>query len=102
MTWAVAHAEGAVLSVRVTPRAARDGVAGELGDALRVRLRAPPVEGQANRALVEFLARMLGLRVREVVLLGGAAGRAKRVLVRGLSAAEARQRLLDAAAPKKT
>jgi uncharacterized protein (TIGR00251 family) len=86
-------AESAVLLVRVTPRAGRDEIAGWQGDQLRVRLRAPPVEGQANEALRRLLASRLGLPVSAIELLAGAAARTKRVRVDGLSLEDVRSRL---------
>jgi uncharacterized protein len=61
--------------------------------ALRVRLAAPPVEDAANRALVEFLAELLGVPKRNVVIVRGERGRQKLVHVRGLDADQVRQRL---------
>jgi conserved hypothetical protein TIGR00251 len=72
--------------VRVQPRAARSGVAGLHGEALRVRLSAPPVDGAANEELVELLAERLGVPRRDVSIVGGAASRSKLVEVRGVSA----------------
>jgi uncharacterized protein (TIGR00251 family) len=86
-------AESAVLLVRVTPRAGRDEIAGWQGDQLRVRLRAPPVEGQANEALRRLLAARLGLPVSAIELLTGATARTKRVRVDGLSLEDVRSRL---------
>ena len=83
----------ALLSVRVTPRAARDEVAGSEGGVLRVRLRAPPVEGRANEALRRLLARRLGVTPRQVTIVAGETARTKRVRIVGLSPAEARVRL---------
>ena len=69
---------GAVrFEVRVQPRAARDELAGEHAGALRVHLRAPPVDGAANEALVVFLAGQLGVPRRSVRLVSGAASRTK-------------------------
>ena len=67
------------LRIRVQPGASRDEVVGWDGDVLRVRLRARAVEGQANRSLVEFLARVLGLRPRQVALVRGERSREKLV-----------------------
>ncbi|MGC8839196.1 MAG: DUF167 domain-containing protein [Anaerolineae bacterium] len=95
MAWTVEEQEGGVrFRVRVVPRASRDEVAGLQGEALRVRLTAPPVEGAANRALVDFLARQLGVRRSQVHILAGEASRDKVVAVEGLTAEEARARLL--------
>jgi uncharacterized protein (TIGR00251 family) len=83
----VRERSGAVrFSVRVQPRAARSGVAGLHGGALRVRLSAPPVDGAANEELVELLAERLGVPRRDVSIVGGAASRSKLVEVRGVSA----------------
>jgi hypothetical protein len=85
---------GAVfLVVRVTPRAGRDEIAGWQGDELRVRLRAPPVEGRANDALLRLLAARLGIPVSGIELVSGAAARVKRLRVDGLSDEELRRRL---------
>ena len=73
--------------VRVVPRAAKSGVAGEHGGALRVRVAAPPVEGAANEELVRTLAKALGVAPRAVEIVGGLASKNKRVRVRGLSPA---------------
>jgi uncharacterized protein (TIGR00251 family) len=89
---------GVTFSVYVTPRAGRSEVAGERGGAVWLRLAAPPVEGKANDALVELLARLLGVSRRDVALVSGATGRHKRVHVAGVVAAQARRRLLGAAA----
>jgi uncharacterized protein len=77
------HPEGATMRVRVVPGARATAVAGVLGGALRVRVAAPPVEGRANAALLAFLAGQLGLRVRDLRIEAGAAGRDKLVVVRG-------------------
>jgi uncharacterized protein (TIGR00251 family) len=80
--------------VRVTPRASRDAIEGEREDGvLKVRLTAPPVEGEANAALVRLMGRALGVPPRAIRLLSGASGRDKRLLVEGVQAAEARARL---------
>jgi hypothetical protein len=70
---------GTLLMVVVTPNARRTGADGLHDGALRVRLAAPPVEGQANERLVEWLARELGLPRKAVQVLHGAASRRKQV-----------------------
>jgi uncharacterized protein (TIGR00251 family) len=75
-----------LLELRVQPRAAKTEFAGRMGDRLRVRLRAPPVDGRANAALIEFIAAAFGVPRSAVVLEKGLTGRDKRVRVRGLSA----------------
>ncbi len=93
MAWMADHADGVTLIVQVVPRASRDAVQGLHGDALKIRLRAPPVDGKANAALAAFLAETLGVPERQVTLVGGLAGRRKRVRVSGLDAAAVRARL---------
>lgn len=82
------------LSLKVVPGASRDEVTGAHGDAIRVKLRAPPVDGRANAALLSFLATRLGLRPAALRVVTGETSRLKIVSIGGLSAAEARQRLL--------
>ena len=82
-------AGGVRLQLRVQPRASREEVAGVAGDAIRVRLTAPPVEGAANEALVRFLAARLAVSRAAVALVSGHTGRTKVVEVAGLSAEEA-------------
>jgi len=87
-------AEGASFSVRVQPRARKNEVCGVQGNALKVRLTAPPVEGAANEALVAFLAKSLGVRKSQVEILQGRTSRAKVVAVSGMSPDKLRERLL--------
>jgi uncharacterized protein len=84
---------GCGITVRVQPRAARDEVVGAHGDALKVRLTAPPVEGRANAALVALLAKALGVSPSAVAVTTGQVGRIKVVTVAGLRPEEARARL---------
>lgn len=84
----------ALLDVRLTPRASRAGV--EVADGLvRVHVTAPAVEGRANAALIDLLAKRLGVAKRDVTIVGGQTSRSKRVAVEGLSRAEALARLGD-------
>jgi uncharacterized protein (TIGR00251 family) len=77
--------------VRVQPRASKDEIAGEMGGALKVRLRAPAVEDRANEALVEFLAELLKTSRSAVSILSGERSRVKRVEIRGVT----RQQVLN-------
>ena len=86
-------AGGATLRVRVSPRASRDELAGERDGALVVRLTAPPVEGQANAALLRFLARRLGVAPSTLSVARGAKGRDKVLLVAGARADDVRASL---------
>jgi uncharacterized protein len=71
--------------VRVQPRASKDEVAGEMGGALKVRLRAPAMEDRANEALVEFLAELLKTSRSAVSILSGERSRVKRIEIRGVT-----------------
>ena len=83
----------ALISVRVTPRSSRDEISGWQDGVLRVRLKAPPVEGRANEALCRYLASMLGVAAGDVEVIGGATARSKRLRVRGLTAEDVAARL---------
>ena len=93
MSWIQPIAGGCVLTVKVTPRASRTETAGAEAAWLRVKVQAPPVDGKANAALVEFLASALDLPRRAVGVIGGETGRLKRVRVLGLDPAAVRARL---------
>jgi uncharacterized protein len=82
------------LRVRVQPRASRDGLAGLREGALVVKLTAPPVDGEANAALLAFLAKRLGVPRAAVTLRHGARGRDKTLHIAGLDVATTRDRLL--------
>lgn len=86
-------ASGASFAVKVHPRAKRNAVAGELGDALKLSLTAPPVEGKANQACIEFVAQLLSVPRSSVSIAAGESSRQKFIRVAGLSAAEVRARL---------
>jgi uncharacterized protein (TIGR00251 family) len=85
--------EGATFAIRVQPRAKRNAISGTLGDALKVALTAPPVEGRANQGCIEFLAEILGVPRSSVTIAAGQSSRSKVVRVAGLSAEEVRRRL---------
>ena len=81
------------LAIKAIPNAPRHQVMGWLGDALKVKVHAPPVEGRANAALCEFLAETLGLPRRAVTVLRGDTSRQKIVRIDGLSLADLKSRL---------
>lgn len=83
----------AVVAVRVVPRASREEVAGFTGEAVRIRLTAPPVENRANEALLRFFSRALGIPRGEVSIVAGGLGRRKLVRVEGLTREECLRRL---------
>jgi uncharacterized protein (TIGR00251 family) len=78
--------ESCAFHVRVIPRSRRNEIVGQHGDALKIRLTAPPIEGKANRALQTFLAKRLGVSPTAVEILTGHTSRQKRVRVEGVSA----------------
>jgi hypothetical protein len=90
-----------VIAVHVQPRAARTEVVGMHGDAVKIRLKAPPVDGAANDELLRFMATRLGVRRQDLEIVSGATARGKRVRVNGaaLSAEDAVLRLRGGEAP---
>ena len=74
-------------AVRVQPRASRSEIAGVHGDAMKIRLSAPPVDGAANDALLELLADAFGVARRAVRIVGGVSSRRKVVEVEGVTVA---------------
>jgi hypothetical protein len=84
------------LAIKAIPNAPRSQVVGWLGEALKVKVKAPPVEGRANEALCDFLAETLGLPRRAVTVLRGDTSRQKLVRIDGLTLAEAQARLASA------
>ena len=76
------------------PRSPRSRVDGVRGDAVLIRLAAPPVEGAANEALVAFLSDVLGLPRRNITIVSGETSRDKRVRIEGIDETTARTRLL--------
>ena len=91
--WLRPRENGVEISVHIQPGASRSELAGEHGDALKVRISARAVEGSANAALMEFIARILGVARREVRIVRGEKSRHK-VLWAALAPELARQRLL--------
>jgi uncharacterized protein len=84
--WSISEAPGSVtFAVRVVPRSSRNQIVGVEGGALKIKLTAPPVEGAANAALIEFLAEWLGIRRNGVSIVSGDKARRKRVRVAGMT-----------------
>jgi uncharacterized protein (TIGR00251 family) len=98
--WAIRATEaGVAFSVRVQPRANRNEIVGIQGDALKVRLAAPPVEGAANEALLSYLSTRLGVGQRQVRIVTGHSARMKIVEVTGLTVDVVQARLLSSQEP---
>jgi uncharacterized protein (TIGR00251 family) len=84
---------GAAFPVRVIPRASRNEIEGVTGHALKVRLTAPPVEGAANKALIELLAERLKVRKSQIEIVAGQTSQHKMISVVGLQPGEVEKRL---------
>ena len=86
-------ADGVTFAVKLHPRARKNQITGEVGDALKLSLTAPPVEGRANQACIEFFANLLKVPRSSVTIAAGQASRNKVIRVAGLSADQVRRRL---------
>jgi uncharacterized protein (TIGR00251 family) len=86
---------GAVLTVHVQPKASRTECVGIYGDALKIRVAAPPIEGAANEELIRFLSRELSVPAAAVHIESGAGGRHKRVRLCGVTAERVMARLMQ-------
>ncbi|MFO0697215.1 MAG: DUF167 domain-containing protein [Polyangiales bacterium] len=83
-------ANGVVFDVRAVPRASRDAIAGVMDGAIKLAITAPPVDGEANAAIVAFFAKALRVPKSDVRLVRGERSKQKSVEVRGRSAADVR------------
>ena len=84
--WSISEADGSVtFAVRVVPRSGRNQIVGVEGEALKIKLTAPPVEGAANAALIKFLAEWLEVRRSAVSIVSGGRARNKLVRVKGVT-----------------
>ena len=96
--WSIIEANGGVtFAVRVAPRASRNQIVGVEGGALKIKLTAPPVEGAANAALIEFVAARLGVRRSAVSVVSGDKARNKLVRVNGVTRQKVETGFLPAA-----
>jgi uncharacterized protein (TIGR00251 family) len=85
--------DGVTFEVKIHPRARKNAITGELGDSLKLSLTAPPVEGRANEACINFLANLLKVPRSSVTIASGQNSRRKVIRVSGLSADEVQKRL---------
>ncbi len=88
-----ATASGITFAVKVQPRAKRNAIVGELGDALKISQTAPPVNGRANEACVEFFSDLLKLPRSAITITSGQSSRNKVVRVSGCTASELQNKL---------
>lgn len=86
-------ASGVTFAVRLHPRARKNQITGQAGDALKLSLTAPALEGRANAACIEFFAKLLKLPRSSITIAAGQAGRNKIIRVTGLAADEVQRRL---------
>jgi uncharacterized protein len=84
---------GVTFAVKVHPRAKRNAITGEIGDALKLALTAPPIDGRANEACIEFFANFLKVPHSSITIASGETSRRKMIRVTGLSAEQVRERL---------
>jgi uncharacterized protein (TIGR00251 family) len=84
---------GASFQVRVQPRAKKNAITGEVGDAIKLAITAPPVDGRANEACIAFFAELLNVGRSSVTIAAGQSSRNKVIRVAGMSAAQVTKRL---------
>ena len=87
------NSAGVTFAVKVHPRAKKNAITGEVGDALKVALTAPPVDGKANEACIEFFAKLLKVPRSSVTIASGLTSRNKVIRVVGLSGKQVCERL---------
>jgi uncharacterized protein (TIGR00251 family) len=75
------HPDGLLIDVRVQPKSSKNAIVGIHGAALKIKLNAPPVEGKANKALIQLVAKLLGCSKSSVEIISGQASRSKRLLI---------------------
>ena len=85
--------EGISIEVTVQPKSSRNEVAGILGDTIKIKLTAPPVDGKANDALIVFLSKVLGVSKSSISITRGETGRHKTIFIIGISAQTAEIKL---------
>ena len=84
---------GATFAIKVHPRAKKNAITGEVGDALKLSLTSPPVDGRANDACIEFFAKALKVARSSVTIAAGQSSRSKVIRISGISAAQLRSTL---------
>jgi len=84
---------GSTFAVKVHPRAKKNAITGKVGEVLKISLTAPPIDGRANEACIEFFAKLLRVSRSSVTIASGESSRQKVIRVIGLSAEQIRSRL---------
>ena len=85
--------EGTIINVKAAPRSSKAGLDGIVGDSLKVRVRCAPVDGKANKELLEVLAEAFDIPKSSVVFKSGETSKTKRLLLRGVSATDVQSRV---------
>ena len=85
--------QGATFQIKVHPRAKKNAIVGEVGDALKLALTAPPLEGRANDACIAFFAELLNVPRSSVTIAAGQSSRNKVIRIAGITAAQVQERL---------
>lgn len=93
MSWIMDSKSGVIIQVHATPRASQNQIQGLHGEAIKIRLQAPPVDGKANETLIHFIAGTLGIPQRQITLLSGQTSRRKRLNIQGISLSQVCSRL---------
>lgn len=94
LAWTVQETQkGIQFKIKVQPRASQNEISGLQGDALKIRLQAPPVDGEANEACIRFLAKFFSVARKQVKIISGFTGRQKIVEIEGLTQEKLRERL---------
>jgi hypothetical protein len=86
-------AHGAQFALRVQPRASRNAFAGVMGDAIKLAITAPPVDGKANQAVIEYLSDFFRVPKSSITIVSGETGRNKLIAIRGMSAEQVLKKL---------
>ena len=91
MSYFTETAEGVILNVKAQPRSSKAGLDGLLGEAVKVRIRSAPVDGKANKELIETLSDVFDLPKSAVRFISGETGKQKRILLAGIAASAVRK-----------
>jgi uncharacterized protein (TIGR00251 family) len=85
---------GIRLKIRLSPRSSVDQIEGVHGDMVKIKIKAPPVDGKANAALIKFLAKILNVRQRDIRITSGESSRNKTIEIVGLDSRQAASRMM--------